>query len=87
MCDGFLRSEKRADSLNNRKVGLLFLVPKDTKGVPEAGPQLPEGAYLVGHSKGARCSLYALKAPKVGNKAGHVVPFLTNCDIDAGDDT
>ena len=83
VCDSFL-SHRTADSVANRKVGYLFLVPKDTKGVPEAGAQLPEGTYRVGHNKRARCSLYAFKAPKVGSKAGRVVPFLTNCDIDAG---
>ena len=84
MCDNFFGSYTTADSLANRKVGFLFLVPKNTKRVPEVGAQLPEGAYRVGDNKRARCSLYAFKVPKVGSKAGRVVPFLTSCDIDAG---
>ena len=64
VCDSFFGSHKTADSLANRKVGFLFLVPKDTKGVPEVGAQLPEGVYRVGHNKCARCLLYAFKAPK-----------------------
>ena len=82
--DSFFGSHRMADSLANRKVGYLFLVPKDTKGVSEAAGRLPEGTYRVGHLKRARCSMYVFKAPKVGSKAGHVVPFLTNCDTDAG---
>ena len=65
VCDSFFRSHRTADSLANRKVGYLFLMPKDTKGVSEAGARLPEGRYRVGHLKRARCSLYVFKAPKV----------------------
>ena len=84
VCDSFFGSHRTADSLANRQVGYLSLVPKDTKGVTEAAGQLPEGTYRVGHLKRARCSMYVFKAPKVGSKAGRVVPFFTNCDIDAG---
>ena len=84
VCDSFFGSHRTADNLANRKVGFLFLVPKDTQGVPEAGAQLPEGVYCVGHNKRARCSLYAFNTPKVGSKAGRVVPFLTHSDIDSG---
>ena len=34
----------------------------------------------MGHMK-ARYSLYAFKSPKVGSKAGMVVPMLTNCEV------
>ena len=84
VCDSFFGSHSTADSLANRKEGYLFLVPKDTKGVPEAGARLPEGTYRVGHNKRARCSLYAFKARQVGSEAGRMVPFLTSCDIDPG---
>ena len=63
-------------------MGFLFLVPKDTKGVPE-GAHLLGGAYRVGHDKRSRCSPYTLKAPKVGSKVGRVVPSVTNCDSGA----
>ena len=84
VCDGCFRSHRTAASLANRKVGCLFLVPKDTKWGTEAARQLPEGTYRVGHLKRARCSMYVFKAPKVGSKARRVVPFSTNCDIGAG---
>ena len=80
VCDSFFGSHKTADSLASRGIPFLFLVPKNTKGVPAAGQGLKEGAYRVGHTK-AGYSLYAFKSPKVGSKAGKVVPMLTNCEV------
>ena len=69
MCDSFFGGHKTADSLASRRVPFLFLVPKNTKGVPAAGQRLKEGVYPVGHTK-AWYSLYAFKSPVVGSKAG-----------------
>ena len=46
-------------------IPFLFLVPKNTKGMPTAGQQLAERAHRVGHTR-VGYSLYAFKSPAPG---------------------